>query len=147
MEREIEAEKYDGVLDFGDVLREVISVIRPKPALSIQEALRGTGRSESDIFEVACTIGSLKRVARTEYKKIRTQIIQSFRAGNYPAFDASNYFDEGTEAGDLNDTLAYVLQKKIPHPPLPHDYKFSLSERVELRNFLIEELDEMVAMC
>lgn len=127
---------YKGNVLFAEILNSVINAIKPKFNEALfNELIAITDGSDASHAFVKSAVGDascIDQLSRRDYKKIRKNIIDAFKA-------------DDTEYGDLTDTLSVMLAERIPNPPLPSGYALSLAERIEWRDSLIKELDAMTA--
>ncbi|EQM48204.1 hypothetical protein D051_0618 [Vibrio parahaemolyticus VPCR-2010] len=127
-----------------ELIDGLLSILKPANREDVvHEIYRDRGVPEHMASEsVGLFIGLLDQVDEDQYIEIRERLNDVFKVGEYQEFDS--YVEEETEFGDLCETFDIIFRKLFP--TIPHETDMiSYEFRLQWRNALLEELDEMVA--
>jgi hypothetical protein len=82
-----------------------------------------------------------------DYNKMRKVVNNAFDVGSIEKY--SDFIEEETEFGDVTTLVLDFLEEFYPKEKIKgkaHTIMLSIEERIELRDQLIQELDDMVKM-
>ncbi|AXX63230.1 hypothetical protein HJ167_16425 [Vibrio parahaemolyticus] len=128
----------------NDLIRNLLNVLKPVNRESwIHELSRELGEPERIVPEsVGLCLGLIDQVDEEQYVAIRERLNDVFMVGDYPDFNG--YVEEDTEFGDITDTFDIIFKEQFSRP-FNDGETVSHEVRLQWRNALLEELDEMVA--